>query len=100
MTTNDGRELTGTLTCLDHLGNLLLFDTYETYTTKDGAKERPLNSAIVPLKLVKSCQVLVRVEGRQVGESESTRASGDHECCVCRSRQTTACSKSCLRTQR
>jgi small nuclear ribonucleoprotein (snRNP)-like protein len=54
-----GREFLGTFTCLDHFGNVLLFDAYEQVALKDTSFERPLQQIVVPLELIKSASVLV-----------------------------------------
>ena len=60
VTTNTGRKFVGTFTCLDHLGNLLLFDAVENVALKTSTFERPLQQAVVPLKLIQKAEVLVR----------------------------------------
>lgn len=60
VTTVDGRVMSGTFVCLDHLGNLLLFDTYCQYCIAAETLERALNQVIIPQAHLKSAQVLVR----------------------------------------
>ena len=62
--TIDGRELTGTFNCLDHLGNILLFDTFERYKSGDVLKERPLHAVIVPQARIQSAKVLVEADDK------------------------------------
>lgn len=62
VTTVDGRVMSGTFVCLDHLGNLLLFDTYCQYCMAGETLERALNQVIIPQAHLKSAQVLVRCQ--------------------------------------
>jgi small nuclear ribonucleoprotein (snRNP)-like protein len=55
------RNFTGTLVCLDKLGNVLLFDAIEHCTIGAFKQDRSLGQIIVPLKLIKQTQVQVRL---------------------------------------
>lgn len=59
VTTTD-REFTGSLTCLDHDGNVLLFDAFEHLTLGGETVDRSLTQIVVPFKLIKRASVLVR----------------------------------------
>jgi hypothetical protein len=50
----------GTLTCLDHLGNVLLFDAFEHCTIGEYKQERSLGQIIIPVRIIKRTQVQVR----------------------------------------
>jgi small nuclear ribonucleoprotein (snRNP)-like protein len=55
------RDFTGTLVCLDKLGNVLLFDAIENCTIGHFQQDRSLGQIIVPLKHIKQTQVQVRL---------------------------------------
>eukprot|EP01025_Chloroclados_australasicus_P048485 TRINITY_DN5495_c0_g1_i1.p3 TRINITY_DN5495_c0_g1~~TRINITY_DN5495_c0_g1_i1.p3 ORF type:complete len:127 (+),score=17.38 TRINITY_DN5495_c0_g1_i1:231-611(+) len=57
-TTTD-RLFQGTLTCIDHMGNVLLFDAYETCHIGEHKHDRNLNQIILPQQLIKKAEVLV-----------------------------------------
>lgn len=46
--------------CIDHFGNLLIFDAVEEMSTGKQVHDRRLNQIIVALKTVQAAQVLVR----------------------------------------
>lgn len=54
------RTFTGCLMCIDHFGNLLIFDAFEDMSTGAQAHDRRLNQIIIPLNTVQAAQVLVR----------------------------------------
>lgn len=51
--------MSGTFVCLDHLGNVMLFDTYCQYHIAGKTLERALNQVIIPQSQLKSAEVLV-----------------------------------------
>lgn len=60
VSTTAKRTFTGCLMCIDHFGNLLIFDAFEDMSTGDHVHDRRLNHIIVPLNTVQDAQVLVR----------------------------------------
>eukprot|EP00892_Ulva_mutabilis_P003251 jgi/Ulvmu1/1298/UM011_0023.1 len=57
--TDAKRTFTGCLMCIDHLGNLLIFDAMEHMHTSNRGHERRLNQIIVPLQTIDTAEVLV-----------------------------------------
>jgi small nuclear ribonucleoprotein (snRNP)-like protein len=58
--TKDKRTFIGTLMCVDHFGNLLLYDAVEEMNTTSKAHKRFLNQIIISLEKLKTVTVLVR----------------------------------------
>jgi small nuclear ribonucleoprotein (snRNP)-like protein len=60
VSTKDKRTFLGTLMCIDHFGNLLLYDAVEEVQASSKLHKRILNQAIISLDKVSNVSVLVR----------------------------------------
>lgn len=61
MVTKGNRTFVGSLTCVDHFGNVLLFDAVEDVALEGEHFERVMNQVIVRLDDIASATVLVRL---------------------------------------
>lgn len=57
--TTEKRTFNGTLMCVDHFGNLLLYDAVEEMNTSTKAHKRILNQVIISLEKLQAVSVLV-----------------------------------------
>lgn len=59
MSTKENRNFTGTLMCVDHFGNLLLYDAVEEINTGTKTHKRVLNQVIISMDKLRAVSVLV-----------------------------------------
>lgn len=74
--TVDKRVFLGTLMCIDHFGNLLLYEAVEEVQTGAKVHRRILNQIIISLDKMKAVSVLVRLPSRPRRHTLSSFHSG------------------------